>query len=308
LWTDIDFSDRSTNVPGVDTTLQLGYLWEGTFEGVVRDSLAPAVGYVWLYGPRVASPGDTAVFRGRKEPGYKNLPLSSFWGISDDSWPDQYFHGPAKSMTSAWNIARGLDKQGKPIFDSTSNRFTRFPYSGDPVSGTGWFYSWPYRGGGSGFNMFSGPFTMAPGDTHWVMAALVPAKGRDRFDSIMKLRERAAALRSMPYDSLVQSTLPDPPPELLPTTTDLQQNYPNPFNAGTKIRFMIQQAAAVRLELYDLLGRRVRTLRDEEMQPGSYETLWDGRNEEGAQVSSGVYFCRMKANEFIKTVMMVMMK
>jgi hypothetical protein len=75
----------------------------------------------------------------------------------------------------------------------------------------------------------------------------------------------------------------------------LFQNRPNPFNPVTTIRFGIPQEVSVRLGIYDLAGRRVRTLVDVTKEPGWYEVTWDGRNDAGLLVASGVYFCRLEA-------------
>jgi hypothetical protein len=75
-----------------------------------------------------------------------------------------------------------------------------------------------------------------------------------------------------------------------PSGFRLEQNYPNPFNPVTKIRFGIGAASSVSLRLYDLLGRQVATLADEELAPGSYERTFDG-----SKLPSGMYFYRLRA-------------
>ncbi|HUK62728.1 MAG TPA: FlgD immunoglobulin-like domain containing protein, partial [Dongiaceae bacterium] len=68
---------------------------------------------------------------------------------------------------------------------------------------------------------------------------------------------------------------------------------PNPFRAATTIRFGLSRPGAVRLELFDLSGRRVRTLADAVMAPGEHVATWDGRDDHGAPAASGVYFLRL---------------
>jgi hypothetical protein len=71
------------------------------------------------------------------------------------------------------------------------------------------------------------------------------------------------------------------------------QNSPNPFNPETVFRFSLPERAEVRLQVYDLAGRQVRTLEDGvELDPGWHEVVWDGRNDHGEAVATGVYFCR----------------
>ena len=73
----------------------------------------------------------------------------------------------------------------------------------------------------------------------------------------------------------------------------LDDNYPNPFNPTTRVRFHVGDAVHVTLRIFDVLGSEVRTLVDEDLQPGSYERSFDGRG-----LSSGVYVCRLQAGEF----------
>jgi flagellar hook assembly protein FlgD len=78
----------------------------------------------------------------------------------------------------------------------------------------------------------------------------------------------------------------------------LAQNYPNPFNPSTKISFALPQAAEVSLKIYDITGRLVQTLVDGVVEAGRHQTIWDGTNQHGVQVASGVYFYQLRAGEF----------
>lgn len=79
----------------------------------------------------------------------------------------------------------------------------------------------------------------------------------------------------------------------LPHVLELFPNTPNPFNPETVFRFALPQAGQVRLEVYDLAGRHVRTLADGPMTAGRQTATWDGRSDAGERVASGVYFCRL---------------
>jgi hypothetical protein len=300
LWTDIDFSDVLSNAPAIDTVNQLGYCWLSHVNPYI-DEAPRAVGFVWLYGPSVPSPGSQAIYRGVPLANHRNLPVTSFWGILDDSYSDLTSYGPAYSMRTAWNITRGFDKLGNPIRDSVTHQVTKFLYSGDPVTGTGWLCP-AFTGGGSGFNMFSGPFTLASRDTQWVMAALIPVSDPDRLQCVTKLREAAASLRAMPYSSLVQtSPLEEPPP--VPTSFMLEQNYPNPFNPKTVVSCQLPVASRVNLVVYDLLGREVAVLLDEHKAPGKYQVEFDG-----TKLSSGVYIYRLTAGDFVESKRMILLR
>jgi len=78
----------------------------------------------------------------------------------------------------------------------------------------------------------------------------------------------------------------------------LHQNYPNPFNPSTEIRFDIPTARDVKLRIYNQLGQTVRTLVDNRMKAGTYSFEWDGSNQTGHGVASGVYFYNLEAGDF----------
>ena len=92
-------------------------------------------------------------------------------------------------------------------------------------------------------------------------------------------------------------------PTTLPRTTFLQPNYPNPFNASTTIDYGLHQPAHVTLEIYDLLGRKIETLVDDNQPAGLHQVNWNADN-----LSSGMYFYKIEAGEFIKTKKMMLLK
>jgi len=94
----------------------------------------------------------------------------------------------------------------------------------------------------------------------------------------------------------------------LPTQFALQQNIPNPFNPTTEIGYALAKASPVRLEVLNVLGQVVRTLVDEFQSAGNHNTVWDGRDDNHQEVSSGVYFYRITAGEYAETRKMVLMK
>ena len=111
-----------------------------------------------------------------------------------------------------------------------------------------------------------------------------------------------------------------------PTTYGLSQNYPNPFNPITTIHYALPDAGRktqdtrqnssltpnflshVSLKVYNMLGQEVRTLVDEEKKPGYYTVTWDGTNENGNEIPSGVYFYRLEVGDFSATKRMILMK
>jgi photosystem II stability/assembly factor-like uncharacterized protein len=96
--------------------------------------------------------------------------------------------------------------------------------------------------------------------------------------------------------------------EPIPTSYALGQNHPNPFNPTTLIPYALPERARVTLEVYDTAGRRVRVIDDGDQEPG-YRTLeWDGTNDAGVAVASGVYFYRLRAGSFSATRKMVLVR
>ena len=88
----------------------------------------------------------------------------------------------------------------------------------------------------------------------------------------------------------------------------LAQNHPNPFNPSTTISFELSVRARAQLTVYDVHGARVRTLVDREMGPGMHEVDWDGINDRGQRVASGVYHYELRAGTESATRRMVLLK
>jgi len=96
---------------------------------------------------------------------------------------------------------------------------------------------------------------------------------------------------------------------LQPRTFSLGQNYPNPFNAQTKIDFAIAAPGHVELKVFNVLGQAVKTLINKDLGVDQYSVLWDGTNDQGDEVGSGVFFYRLKVGDsFEKTERMTLLK
>ena len=106
------------------------------------------------------------------------------------------------------------------------------------------------------------------------------------------------------FDMLsIGETIQDVPEEFA-----LEANYPNPFNPTTTIQFALPEAASVTLEVFDAMGRRVATLVNRQMAAGRYQADWNGRNDAGSSVASGMYLYRIKAGNFVQSHTMLLMK
>jgi hypothetical protein len=101
----------------------------------------------------------------------------------------------------------------------------------------------------------------------------------------------------------------------LPKDFNLGQNYPNPFNPTTTIpfrvngsQFMVHSPIRTTLIIYNLLGQKVSTLVNESLEPGTYRATWDGKNDAGEKVPSGVYFYRLTNGNTSETMKMVLLR
>jgi hypothetical protein len=88
----------------------------------------------------------------------------------------------------------------------------------------------------------------------------------------------------------------------------MSQNYPNPFNAQTTIHFSLTAPGEVTLSIFDLLGRRIRLLQSGSLNAGMHGIIWDGANESGNVVASGIYFYRLESPEGARTMRMLLLK
>ncbi|MBT5329934.1 MAG: T9SS type A sorting domain-containing protein, partial [Gemmatimonadetes bacterium] len=129
-----------------------------------------------------------------------------------------------------------------------------------------------------------------------------------REDALQSVRTGQGVLLSSTYEredlrwqgSLAQA--------LLPLRPDLEQNFPNPFNPSTSIPFALPSRAQVRLSVFNVLGQRVRTLLNSQIEAGYHRLAWDGRNDEGYQAGAGVYFYLLESGQFRQTRKMTLVK
>ncbi|MEA2031122.1 MAG: M6 family metalloprotease domain-containing protein [candidate division Zixibacteria bacterium] len=97
-------------------------------------------------------------------------------------------------------------------------------------------------------------------------------------------------------------------PNQLPTTPVLSQNYPNPFNPSTTIEFTVSTSDRVTLEIFNLLGRKVKTLLDEIIEEGTHTIAWNGTNKHGQEVASGVYLYRIVSGGYSQVRKMTLLR
>jgi len=96
--------------------------------------------------------------------------------------------------------------------------------------------------------------------------------------------------------------------ESLPTSYEIAQNYPNPFNPTTNIKYQLPVDGFVKIKIFDMLGREIKSLVNQEQKAGYYTIEWDATNNQGRKAATGVYFYQIEASNFKKTMKMMLMK
>ena len=89
----------------------------------------------------------------------------------------------------------------------------------------------------------------------------------------------------------------------IPLNYSIKQNYPNPFNPYTNIEFDLKESGTAKISVYDISGKEIEVLLNEELQPGIYKLMWDA-----GKYSSGIYFCKMEIKDFSKSIKMILLK
>jgi hypothetical protein len=95
---------------------------------------------------------------------------------------------------------------------------------------------------------------------------------------------------------------------MLPARYSMSTNYPNPFNPSTSLKFRVPKKGRVKIAVYDVAGRKIKVLVDGKYDRGEFTTTWDGKNESGAPVASGVYFARMESTGYSTVTKMVLLR
>jgi len=93
-----------------------------------------------------------------------------------------------------------------------------------------------------------------------------------------------------------------------PTTYALDQNSPNPFNPVTKINYSLPEATDVQISVFNILGQNVRTLVNDYVEAGNHSVVWDSKDNDGTAVASGMYFYRIKTDQYTDTKKMILLK
>ena len=319
-FTDTDIGGYPDDFAGCDTLLDLGYGYnsDGFDIEFLKFDLPPAAfGYTLIQGPLASGDNllDDAYFDFGTRIGFINLPMTSFFYRGTNHW----WRDPHSAL-DMYNVMNGFLPEVEPMAPFLDPYWNPVKYmvSGDPVTKNGWidgtFGEWGYWGRGDRrFHMNSGPFHMALGDTQEVIIAMVGGIGSCRLASVSVMKHYVKWVRSWAQHVFItglEDVTPDMPDDedLIPQNFHLYPNYPNPFNSGTTIEYDLPLQKYVRLSIYNILGQSVRVLVDETQEPGYYRYGWDGTNDRGERVHTGLYLLRLDTGRWVLTRKMMLLE
>ncbi len=304
---DIDLGDLIDDLIGCDTVRNMGYQYNLSNVDNFYGSNPPAAGIRFLQSPLkyTGNSSDTVKLPYDTLTGYKMNGMTAFNNFAGSG--NQCISDP-DNAAFAFNYLRGLNGCGEPYINFVTGAPTSFRYNGNACQRTGWFDSIPadYRG-----FISSGPFTMNSGDTQViVLSYIITREGGSNFQNVCALQSLSDSALKYYYNDF-KTCVPigiEPISSEIPQRYELLQNYPNPFNPVTKLRFSIPLSVettrrVVSLKIYDVLGKEIAVLVNENLKPGIYEIDWDASN-----VPSGVYFYSLITSDFTQTKKMVVLK
>ncbi len=316
-YSDNDIGGGMFDFVGSDTTLSLGFSWTATDYNEYYGFNPPAVGHLLLQGPLVkGNSTDKGLLNGYVRTGYKNLGMTAFAANYKNSpvLPHNPYLGSYRGTIEVYNLIRGLTNDGAPFINPLTNQPSHYHLSGDPETGTGWIEGVPYpqlnppynSGGDRRYYVTSGPFDFAPKDTQEIVIAVLAARGSSNKNSVTELKNLARKIRQL-YSTDIFNEKLDEKIEFR-ANNKVYQNFPNPFNSNTNISFELSNPSYVSLKVFDILGREIATLVNEEKNSGRYIITFDLTSFQNQHLSSGVYFYRFTAGNISEVKKMVYLK
>jgi hypothetical protein len=311
------FADPDIGYPfddyiGCDTNRSMGYAYNGNDNDPYYGAHPPAFGIRVLQGPYVSA-GDT-------------LKMTSFnyFTNSMSGWIPCEVE-PNGEPLGAYTYMRGFKKDGTPYLNPTiplgqGTRKTKFCFSGDPETNTGWVVpKGSFRncsGDTTGILDTLGPtdvkfllstgkggFTVHPGQKKTLYVAQLIARGTSNLNSVTKLKEYSDLIYNIFQNNIKPFETSISPTTVLPERFYLGQNYPNPFNPVTTITYDLPISTYVDIRLYDITGKEIQRLVNERQTAGTYKITFDA-----SELPSGIYFYRMTTPTFTESKKMVLVK
>ena len=179
-----------------------------------------------------------------------------------------------------------------------------FWYSGDPVADVGWINTFPSD---QRILLNVGPFNLEVNKPIDIIVAYLGGRGNSALNSVTEVKRIAEFAHTFYKSNFTQLPSDVENDLIIPGLFALYQNYPNPFNPGTVISYQLPVNGKVTLKVYDILGREITTLVNEEKPKGNYEVEFNG-----AKYASGVYFYQLSATggvgSYMETKKMILLK
>jgi len=319
FFVDTDLGNATDDYVGTDTTLGMVYAYNADNADEGSDGYGenpPAVGFSFVQGLQMEIDGADNDSDGLIDEAGEQLGLTRSIA-HDDYYIRPRTDDPYKTMQGIWarfdDLPMCFGGPGHPFATNGEEVCTgtaHFIFPGNPVAGAYWSEV-NMDGGGTRLppydiklTMSSGPFRMTPGDEQAFILGIVWARGTNHLDAVSELRTAMGRVqRGIPSLLIPDSTLSQPVNFKRPTSTGYTRNYPNPFSETTTIHYELASPAAVRLAVYDVLGREVATLVDDAQEAGFYDVEFEGRN-----LPVGVYVYRLQVGTAVASETMVLLR
>jgi immune inhibitor A len=161
-----------------------------------------------------------------------------------------------------------------------------------------------------GFVNYSGhPYPGAPGNRDFHGGTLPNSRSYSDAETWVAVSNISDPGPVMTCDLFVSpSDVEDEQTESSPNSFSLKQNYPNPFNPHTRIEYWIPKRSHIKVEIFNVLGEKIKTLVDGEKERGLHTVNWDGASQQGVPVANGIYLYQLQADEFVNTNKMVLLR
>jgi photosystem II stability/assembly factor-like uncharacterized protein len=298
IFNDPDVGDASDDYIGSDTLRDLYYAYNADNTDPEYGKAPPAVGTMFLRTP-------------------ENLGMTSTNFMVNTSSAPPCESDPNGEPQGAYNFMKGFKKDLSPWIVPRTNplQTTKYVYSGDPETNQGWteFKGRVENCGGLNGGVYdvnppgdrrqmmstgSGNLTIQLNQKVTLVIAQLIAKDATHLRSVTKLKQYADQIKSF-YETVGIENISG----VVPSSFELMQNYPNPFNPNTTIRFNLPRAEFVKLRIFDITGREIALLINQQMDLGAYKIDWIA-----SRFSSGVYFYKLETANFTDTKKMVLLK
>jgi hypothetical protein len=305
---DPDIGSTSDEPAGCDSTRDLGFQYKMNNTDPDYGQNPPSFGTRFVQSPLIytGNNNDTAKLPYDTLTGYLQKGMTSYnkflnGGNECTGDPDEAYR--------AYYFMQGLDGCGNQLINWVTGAPSKYRFNGDACRRIGWYDS---LYGQRRYVQNSGPFTMNSGDTQIVVLSyMITRDGGNNFQNVCALQSISDSALKHYYKDF-RTCVPigiQPISNEIPTKFELFQNYPNPFNPLTRIKFDIPLSRGVSagrgvlLKIYDVLGKEITVLVNEELKPGTYEIEWNAE-----YIPSGVYFYSLITNDFTQTRKMVVLK